>query len=361
MREDYAVVVGINHYPTIGSLKGAEQDALNFIEWLKDPHGGDVPEEQILKVLSSDFNPQSESPIYARPNIEDIHAKFDELGDLYIESDHTHRRVGRRLYLFFSGHGIGKYERGALLLANARNTGRLTHFPSSDAAMLITKSAAFDEVVLFMDCCRDKYRKNFVPLQDFIFLENPGKAEEIKYFYILASKWGQKAKEAPNPNAGGRYEGYFTRALMMSLREGIAGQNEITNEILLENLDKNLGSMVSSGADFNEALHDMKPNGESITFGKKSTNHQEKYIVVQINRDKFTDINTVEIEAPNTNSPIKTLSTETDNFTLNTDENVMEIKLPLASGFYKILLPETSESKLFEVSKTEIMNYVRID
>lgn len=47
MKEDYAIVVGINHYPGMNPLKGAEQDALNFIEWLKDPKGGDVPKEQI--------------------------------------------------------------------------------------------------------------------------------------------------------------------------------------------------------------------------------------------------------------------------------------------------------------------------
>ncbi|MEL6862990.1 MAG: caspase family protein [Bacteroidota bacterium] len=359
MKEDYAIVVGINHYPGMNPLKGAEQDALNFIEWLKDPKGGDVPKEQIFTVLSSDFEPQPDSPNYARPKIGDIHAKFDDLSDIYIDSTEDPRKIGRRLYLFFSGHGIGKYQEGALLMSNAKEPGRLPHFPSSDAAEEITKSAAFEEVILFMDCCRDDYSKDFVKL-NYIFLQQPKLAEDIKYFRIFASKLGQKAREAPNPQANNRYEGYFTRALMISLREGVQDNNEINSETLLAALEKNLKNLVPDEAAFNNFSHRMEPPNQKIFFGEKSVADKELFAILQIPLDKFTTINVVEIKASNNPIPIKTISTQTDDFTLNADENVMEISFPLNTGYYKVLLPETNESDLFEVINTKTRNYVRI-
>ena len=40
---DYAVVVGINHYPGLSDLKGAENDARAFQDWLVRKDGGNIP------------------------------------------------------------------------------------------------------------------------------------------------------------------------------------------------------------------------------------------------------------------------------------------------------------------------------
>src|SRR5918992_2793158 len=50
---NWAIVVGIDQYWTErASLKGAVRDALLMREWLLDPAGGNVPEENLTLVLA---------------------------------------------------------------------------------------------------------------------------------------------------------------------------------------------------------------------------------------------------------------------------------------------------------------------
>ena len=71
--EDYAVVVGINKYPGISNLKGAENDAQAFKNWLVKKDGGDVSNDasHLQVILSSDF-PDTDVVDDAHPTIIEI-------------------------------------------------------------------------------------------------------------------------------------------------------------------------------------------------------------------------------------------------------------------------------------------------
>jgi hypothetical protein len=51
----YAVVVGINRYPGIRDLQAARRDAEDFANWLRDPSGGALPDDDdhIIEVPAS--------------------------------------------------------------------------------------------------------------------------------------------------------------------------------------------------------------------------------------------------------------------------------------------------------------------
>jgi len=94
----FALVVGIDHYPRFRSLKGARKDAEDFHAWLIDPDGGGVPAANVELVLSK------EDPV--RPIHDDIDDALEKI--LFFKA----RGGGgnKRLYLYFSGHGLGHCE-----------------------------------------------------------------------------------------------------------------------------------------------------------------------------------------------------------------------------------------------------------
>lgn len=104
MIRDWALVVGINHYPSAGvqELEGAVHDAEEFYTWVTDPKGGDVDEKH-AKILKTNDGPDK-----SRPKMQQIEDFFDELMDAPTD------QVGRRLYLYLSGHGIAPATQTAL-------------------------------------------------------------------------------------------------------------------------------------------------------------------------------------------------------------------------------------------------------
>ena len=48
-------VVGINSYHKLDDLSGPENDARDFVGWLCNPTGGDVPPENIIKLIGSEL------------------------------------------------------------------------------------------------------------------------------------------------------------------------------------------------------------------------------------------------------------------------------------------------------------------
>ena len=69
-------------------------------------------------------------------------------------------RLGRRLYIYMAGHGIAPGEnQTALLMANAnydkRRYGTGYHVIGEYVAGWVADAHYFDEILLFMDCCRE--------------------------------------------------------------------------------------------------------------------------------------------------------------------------------------------------------------
>src|SRR5215475_5387322 len=145
--DDFAVVVGISRYPFISDLKGPENDARNFHDWLLAPQGGGVPKQNAKLILSSDFSP-TEIPEDAEPTTERIDRTF---GQLVRRGMNNNGCVGRRLYIYLAGHGFApNVDEAALLMANAGLGFYGNHIPGRSYANWFLVAAYFTEVVLFM-------------------------------------------------------------------------------------------------------------------------------------------------------------------------------------------------------------------
>ena len=76
--DDRGIVVGITTYPDIAPLQGPELDAEDFFDWLTSSSGGDVPPDQVDKIVSSDFQPSPPAAAVKLP-AQEVAQAFDRL------------------------------------------------------------------------------------------------------------------------------------------------------------------------------------------------------------------------------------------------------------------------------------------
>ena len=225
---DRTIVVGVKDYPSLGNLDGPENDARDFEAWLLDPTGGGVPQGNIKRILSSDFVATA-NPLDAEPTTVRLQRAFDGLYDL---GEANGGKAGRRLYLYLAGHGVApSLEDAALLMANAARGRSGYHISGRTYANWFRQSAFFDEIVLFMDCCRENSARAGVQPSPYDPLSAPVPAHHL---YGFATEWSRASRERPI-GAGGQIQGLFTIALLAGLRGGAprnaAGQ--VTAETLV--------------------------------------------------------------------------------------------------------------------------------
>ena len=226
---DRAIVVGVKDYPALGNLDGPENDAKDFEQWLLDPQGGDVPADNIKRILSSDFAVTAD-PLDAEPTTIRLERAFDTLYDL---GNTNGGKAGRRLYIYLAGHGFApSLEDAALLMANAARGKSGHHISGKTYANWFKQSAFFDEVVLFMDCCREHSARAGVRPTPYDAIVAGAPA---RHLYGFATEWSRASRERPI-GAGGAVRGLFTTALLAGLRGGAprdaAGQ--VTAETLAD-------------------------------------------------------------------------------------------------------------------------------
>src|SRR6056297_881100 len=95
--EDYAIIIGVEHYEdsNFSHLNGPTNDAVDFKDWAIDPLGGGIKEGNFKLLLSNEGFTQ-----LFQKQIE------DETSNL-LNSAKIERQNARRLYFYFSGHGLG--------------------------------------------------------------------------------------------------------------------------------------------------------------------------------------------------------------------------------------------------------------
>ena len=217
--DDFGIVVGINSYPGIGKLDGPEADADDFYAWLTSTDGGDV--QQVKKIVTSDFTSPPPKPT------DEIARAFDDLQDEAFQPGFP-KRLGRRLYVYVAGHGAGlpfqhdpERSDAALLLADATKN-NATHVMTKVRALYFLNAGIFDEIAVFMDCCRQTVPlnpnyPNYINANAIGLLQN-----QPRKFFAFATKWGLKTREK---SFNGVVRGVFTMALMKGLRGAAADTN----------------------------------------------------------------------------------------------------------------------------------------
>ena len=223
--QDYAVVVGINYYPGLGSLKGAEFDADQFAAWLEDRAGGALPPGNVRRARSRDFHPPlPSSPYEAKPD--DVSFESQLLDLVLDHATHAPRQpAGRRLYLYFSGHGFSgtSTSEAALYAANAAFP-QYRHIAATRYAEWLQAGALYEEIVLIMDCCRDMSLISPILSLALAPVQNPARSALVRQLGWYAVPAGMKARER-EIEPGGPVRGVFTYLLLEALREAPADAN----------------------------------------------------------------------------------------------------------------------------------------
>ncbi len=236
---DFALVVGLNEYKALDPLNGAKGDAQAFADWLADPDGGGLPAGNIRTFFSN-----SEA---TEPRLEDLVEWFE---NLIIDNAPTlDELIGRRLYIFLAGHGIGPDINSAGLLTPTTSLISVKYLAGRLFADYFREAALFEEVVLFMDCCRDNdwdLPDPFFPLRRKV---DAGAAHTVRFLYIYATGFGRKSREMA---FNGAVSGIFTFALLEGLR-GEAGavdpQGRITGESLAKFVDRRVRELRPADTD----------------------------------------------------------------------------------------------------------------
>lgn len=212
---DFALIVGIDDYPNYGengrNLRGAINDAEKFAKWVKDKNtGGGVKKEHCKLVTSA-----GKADTFNKDMIDDA---LQEIWDLVDKIDGG----GRRLYMFFSGHGQQVTNVDNLTESQSLCLPKWSH--RRPAAAILTSSYSnvaqncmpFEEIAIFMDCCRVstiKNRADSTSLHCLIPRDDPHLTKK-QIFYPA-----EPTKEAFE-DEGDIVHGYFTTALINGLEMG---------------------------------------------------------------------------------------------------------------------------------------------
>jgi hypothetical protein len=206
--DDYALVIGIDHYPMWAkgkkSLKGSINDAKDFHAWLASPRGGGLSPDNARLVVST------EKPVSPLQQIIDDEFK--------IIRERSRGKLRRRFYFYFSGHGHSpamSQGRQALCLANwsVEDQGAALQLESYLNASV--GCLGFEEGIFFLDCCRVR---EATPLGKSSDLECGDPKLEGKHHVIFyATEHYKPGYEDDTDDA----RGFFTRALLAILGKGV--------------------------------------------------------------------------------------------------------------------------------------------
>jgi hypothetical protein len=211
---NWAVVIGVDRYwSEQANLHGAVNDALAMRKWLLDEKGGNVPEQQLLLLLS----PRAD----VKPNVEFVEATKDNINlainDLMLIS----KGEGERLYFYFSGHGltarVANRDENALVTTgfNAVNT---DHSIALRSLWEFFETTQFRDQFFFVDACRNvpPWEKHEFEIGRWTLprSRDPG-TPPVQQFILYATSPGLKAVE--DREVAGAEHGAFTRALLDGL------------------------------------------------------------------------------------------------------------------------------------------------
>ena len=243
--DDYAIVVGITKYPGLGlspnetaDLKGSERDALEVANWLKAKDGGDLPDDRdhVNMICTSDFQGEP-TATKGEPQQQRLRDAFDALVQAGKEKPRASRddpMLGRRLYIYMSGHGFSPSRyRGALYVANATPDNGW-HSYASGWLEWFQDNFYFKEYVLWMDCCMDR---EFGIDPENIMKKTARFGRMGGTFIAFAAPRQFKTVERPIKAKDGEIHGVFTWALLEGLRgSAVDSEGQITGRSLADYL-----------------------------------------------------------------------------------------------------------------------------
>ncbi|EQM72919.1 caspase family protein [Stutzerimonas stutzeri] len=283
--DDHAILVGISRYAdtSLHQLDGPVRDVQLMRDWLLRLAGGGLPAANVTCIVSDESGQLSPSGEDLPPVFQDFLNAFLRLVRKPDKSGYI-RRVGSRLYLYFSGHGFcEKHKRdahAALYVANADRDLNWNIY-GTYFAQWVKDQGLFDEIVLIMDCCRDSElaKQPLVPP-----LRKPtdvGTGRDVRLFELYAAPRGGKAQERPVATRNNEVHGLLTHAFFDALDHAAPGQTTVSTQAIKGYLEERwLDLCGDEPADPPEIV--VPSNGE-ITFQRGAANDlTQRFKLIQL-------------------------------------------------------------------------------
>ncbi|MCX6312081.1 MAG: caspase family protein [Bacteroidetes bacterium] len=263
MADNYALIIGIDHYKPIEQsglrkLNGAIGDAEKFDAWVRDPNGGNVNPNNIHLVKST-LNPLT-------PIVSMVH---DELQ--LILDEVKLKGSADRLYFYFAGHGLAvadETKNNALCTSDWTNRQGGNALSTTNHEQLFNSTGLFREIVFLADCCRNtkwNARPGPSPITPELY-EGPYKGK-VSIFKAYATQYDEQSFEVEKANGDTR--GIFTEVLLKGLQGGAAENGVIDGPTLRKYLLKETPELAVKYGYFQEPDIENKPHTlEEIIFGK---------------------------------------------------------------------------------------------
>jgi hypothetical protein len=356
-KSDYAIIVGITRYPQLSldgasaDLKGPIHDAEKVRAWIESDEGGGVPSSHVKYVIR-------ESPVAATPDpTRDavVQAFIGMYAWCYPNGADSAPEIplGRRLYVYVSGHGLAAdLDHGALLCSNSSNNGYSTVAPYA-SIKAFRQMGFFKEFVVWFDGCMDwaglePELINYVP-------RPTGWVDPGPVFVAYAARPRLKAMESPDEK--GEVGGVFTRTLLAGL-EGRA-VDPATGMIEGSDLAKYLWNampdyMPASAKD--NVLISKQPfvrTEPGIFFGTTKKKNETKFAVVL----RFTDAQN------GAHARVWGRKSETQQSLSLLDERTIvngQVELALGKGIYAVDVPEHGLRASLEVTGSAVTKFLPI-
>lgn len=252
--DDCALVVAIGNYMELTPLRGPGPDAIKFCNWLREKGGLKV---ENIKLVDAD---EPGKPVNA-----DIRDALIKLGV------RMKKRRGRRLYFYYAGHGLGpSFNDVALVPADAAQDLLVeTCLGLNHCIDFFVKTGFFDELVVFMDCCREREEVPTIGLP-FNFKEPFSGAKQVNHFVLMAAGDGAKSFEVRKLTDAeeSNFRGLMTTALIEGL-SGAAGAIDPNNNVTSASLSHYVSTRVQEEAKARglpQVIDRPKPPAQEIIF-----------------------------------------------------------------------------------------------
>jgi hypothetical protein len=252
--EDFAIVIGIDRYPKFRNLAGAVRDAEKFISWLLDANGGDLHPSNIARLMVENENQMTSQSLTDLVQ-EILEQRFFTAGSL------NPGMLRRRLYFFFSGHGLGVDGREVALLGpgvRAANLG--DNLGIERLRKFLQERALFEELVFVADCCRNVDAGLPVTLNNLTLSVKPADAAlagTVQSFVVYATRHGSVAFEEEDQTRG-----VLSTALMEGLRSNVAVDPQ--GRVTTDSIRPYLGFRVPKLAEFRQKK--QQPDLQTLPF-----------------------------------------------------------------------------------------------
>jgi hypothetical protein len=327
---DQAFVIGVRTYPEMGSLRGPCRDAQDFYDWLIDPDGGDVPEENV-ELLVTDSFPHPD--VTTHPWVDEIEQLFYPLAKRGVAAINQDESLGRRLYIYMAGHGFGETGNMNEVALYSANAGPLIapNVAATRWAEWFRRNGVFDEIVLIMDCCRTTSPVATMASPPLPKTNGSPRRTKVKKFYAYATCDGQPAREREGPD--GEWAGVFTKALLESFDMAVAdARGRVHGGALADYVHQKIGEIQPPDFD--------SPPRHDIVFAQREKVARRQ---VPIRLVPFAGGETVVVLDHERNVEAK----------VDAADEVVEV--PLKAGLYKAVVQGTDRSTLFEVPSDEVV------